>query len=298
MGVWNRIQGFFAGADPLTLWLVAFVVSGLLVGIFTGYFRARKIQPNGFKWKFFRREIFFGVINVAASAVLLGGLTGFLRQSGFIHFNDEPASAWVIALEYALYFIGFDTYFYWFHRLMHVEPIYTWVHKIHHGSLSPNPLTTLSVSPFESFINGGFVPLFTVAMGLAMFPVHTATMALIGPTNIIMGVYVHMGFEFFPSWWNKSWLTKWFITSTFHDQHHRYFKGNYGGYTTVWDRMCGTVRPTFEADFENVTRRPLEAHRRPAKRESLNFSCSARSLTDVPPGREDGESRSAAAKAV
>ena len=46
--------------------------------------------------------------------------------------------------------------------------------------------------------------------------------------------------------------------TTFHDQHHRYFKGNYGGYTTIWDRICGTVRPTFEADFEKVTTRPLK----------------------------------------
>lgn len=138
-----------------------------------------------------------------------------------------------------------------------MEPMYTWIHKIHHGSLSPNPMTTLSVSPIESLINGGFVPLFLVAMTMVM-PVHESTMALISPTNIIMGFYVHLGFEFFPRWWNKSWATKWFITATFHDQHHRYFKGNYGGYTTVWDRLCGTMRPTFEADFEKVTTRPIK----------------------------------------
>jgi len=73
-----------------------------------------------------------------------------------------------------------------------------------------------------------------------------------------MGLYVHSGLEFFPRWWNKTWLTKWFITATFHDQHHRNFKGNYGGYTTLWDRLCGTVRPTFESDFEKVTARPLK----------------------------------------
>jgi sterol desaturase/sphingolipid hydroxylase (fatty acid hydroxylase superfamily) len=257
LAMWNWVLSFIAGVDPLTWWLIGFVVSGVLAGIFTGYFRARKIQPNGFRWRTFRNEIFFAALNLAVSAFLLGGVAKFLQHQGIIRFNDAPASPWVVAVEYALYFFGFDTYFYWLHRLMHTNPIYGWVHKIHHRSMSPNPLTTLSVSPLESFINGGFVPLFT-----ALLTVHSSTMALIAPTNIIMGFYVHSGIEFFPSWWNKSWLTKWFITATFHDQHHRFFKGNYGGYTTIWDWLCGTVRPTFVADFEKVTTRPITRTRR------------------------------------
>jgi Delta7-sterol 5-desaturase len=256
MSVIEWLVGLIGRADPLTLWLTAFLMSGFLAGLFSGYFRARKIQPNGFRWRILRHEVIFATLNLVSSAILLGGLTRFLRQHGFIAFNHGAASAWVIAAEYAAYFVGFDTYFYWLHRLMHVDPIYTWVHKIHHKSISPNLLTTLSVNPLESFINGGFVPLFT-----AILTVHSSTMALIGPTNIIVGLYVHSGFEFFPRWWNKSWLTKWFITATFHDQHHRFFKGNYGGYTTVWDRICGTVRPTFASDFEKVTRRPLSRAR-------------------------------------
>jgi sterol desaturase/sphingolipid hydroxylase (fatty acid hydroxylase superfamily) len=232
----------------LWMWITGFaVVAGILFSAFRGFFLARKIQPNGFRWRIFRNEIFFAAINLGVSGFVIGGLTRFLQHHGWIVFNKAPTSWWVIGLEYAFYFFAFDTYFYWFHRLMHIEPIYRWVHKIHHYSISPNPLTTLSVSPLESLINGGFVPLFT-----ALFMVHEPTMALIAPTNIIMGIYVHAGFEFFPRWWNKSWATKWFITTTFHDQHHRYFGFNYGGYTTIWDRICGTMRPKFEADFDQI----------------------------------------------
>jgi sterol desaturase/sphingolipid hydroxylase (fatty acid hydroxylase superfamily) len=250
--MWDRFQGFIAEVDPLTWWLAGFLLSGLLAGILTGYFRARKIQPNGFRWRIFRNEMLFAIVNLAVSAVLLGGLSKFLQHHGIIRFNTAAASPWIVAAEFALYFFAFDAYFYWLHRLMHIEPIYSWVHKIHHHSISPNPLTTLSVSPLESFINGGFVPLFT-----ALLTVHASTMALIAPTNIIMGLYVHSGIEFLPNWWNRSWITKWFITATFHDQHHRYFKGNYGGYTTLWDRICTTVRPTFPADFQKITTRPI-----------------------------------------
>jgi Delta7-sterol 5-desaturase len=253
MAIWTALQSFVSWKNPLAGWLVIFLVSGLLVTIFRGFFRARKIQPNGFKWRTFRNEVLFGIVNLALSGFLLGAITAFLTSHGWVSFNKSPTSLWIVALEYAAYFLGFDCYFYWLHRLMHLKPVYTWVHKLHHFSTSPNLLTTLSVNPLESLINGGFVPLFT-----ALVTVHSATMALIVPTNIIMGLYVHSGYEFLPRWWNKSWATKWFITATFHDQHHKYFNFNYGGYTTIWDRLCGTIRPKFEADFEKVKIRVQE----------------------------------------
>ncbi|MGE3691707.1 MAG: sterol desaturase family protein [Novosphingobium sp.] len=232
------------GENALNLWLAGFLIAGLVAGIASGFFRARKIQPNGFKWKQFGFEAMVAVISVGFSGLVIGGAQKWLVAHEWITFRHEPAAWWVILLEYAAYFITFDTWFYWLHRWMHNEPFYRWIHKLHHRSTSPNLLTTLSVHPFESFINGGWMVIF-----ITLFTIHDSSMALIGPTNIIMGLYVHSGYEFFPRWWNKSWLTKWFITATFHDQHHKYFTANFGGYTTVWDRICGTVRPKFEADY-------------------------------------------------
>jgi Delta7-sterol 5-desaturase len=247
MGIWQALVNLMGGEKSLALWFALFLASGLVAGIWTGFFRARKIQPKGFKWTKLRNEAFFAVVNLVASGFLIGAPTAWLKAHGYITINTAPAAWWVIVLEYAAYFILFDTWFYWLHRFMHKEPVYTWVHKIHHFSTSPNLLTTLSVNPLESLVNGGFVPLF-----LAALTVHEQSMALITPTNIIMGLYVHSGYEFFPRWWNRSWATKWFITATFHDQHHKYFTANFGGYTTVWDRICGTIRPKFEADFERL----------------------------------------------
>ncbi len=239
------IKDWMHGEHLLTLWLYAFLAVGLVTGIMTGFFKARKIQPKGFKWKTFRNEAIFAVISVTFSGFVIGYSQKWLIANGYITYNHAAASWWVIALEYALYFFAFDTWFYWLHRGMHKEPYYSKIHKLHHLSTAPNLLTTLSVNPLESFINGGFIPLF-----LTVFTVHDATLALLLPTNLIMGPYVHSGYEFFPRWWNKSWATKWFITATFHDQHHKYFNYNFGGYTTIWDRICGTVRKKFEEDFE------------------------------------------------
>jgi sterol desaturase/sphingolipid hydroxylase (fatty acid hydroxylase superfamily) len=247
MAWWHSLVAFFGNDNPLTFWIILFVVSGLALTLFRSFFAARKIQPRGFKWKMFRQEAFFGIINVAISGAAIGFTTKYLQSHGIITSIAEPTSWWVMALEYAAYFVGFDTWFYWLHRAMHREPVYKTIHKLHHLSTSTNLMTTISVNPLESLINGGFVPLF-----LSLVTVHHETMPLITMTNILMGLYVHCGYEFFPRWWNKSWATKWFITATFHDQHHRYFTYNFGGYTTVWDRLCGTIRPKFEADFEKL----------------------------------------------
>jgi Delta7-sterol 5-desaturase len=238
------MEKLFSGIDPVQLWIVVFLVTGLIAGIAAGFFRARKIQPRGFKWKTFRDEILFAIITLAFSGAILGAGATWMRANGWIVYNSNPTSWWVIALEYAAYWITFDTWFYWWHRAMHKEPMYSLVHELHHRSNAPNLLTTFSVHPFESWINGSWSFIF-----MALLTVHTQTGLLIAITAPIMGLYVHSGYEFFPRWWNKSWATKWFITATFHDQHHKYFNWNFGGFTPVWDYLCGTVRKNYEADF-------------------------------------------------
>lgn len=261
----------FIRENPLGRFLFFFLLVGLIATLFQSWFRARKIQPNGFKWKTLRNEFLFAILTLTVSAFVLTTLTAFLIKHGYVAFKTEPAAWWVIALEYAAYFFLFDTYFYWLHRLMHNEPIYKYVHKLHHYSTSPNLLTTLSVSPLESIINGGFVPLFTAA-----FTLHEQTMAMITPTAIIMGLYVHSGYEFLPRWWNKTWLSRWFITATFHDQHHKYFRWNFGGYTTIWDFICKTHRPKYIEEFEQIKARA-----------SAPASASASVAAQVMPSRSD-----------
>lgn len=255
-----------SGDWMLHLWEIGFVISAIVIGILSGFFRAHRIQPRGFKWKMLGFEFVVAIVGGYFTGLLLGGTNRYLREHGLMVFDASAVEWWRVAIEYGLYFVLFDTWFYWLHRLMHKEPFYKLIHKLHHYSTSPNPLTTVSVNPLESFINGGFVPLFLTTATLVGLPISNVTAALILPTNIIMGLYVHLGVEFFPRWWHKSWATKWFITTTFHDQHHKYFNYNFGGYTTVWDRICGTKRAKFEADFEKHCDRRWEWWSKPFRK--------------------------------
>lgn len=254
-------QIFASGDHLLNLWLVSLVGAGIVSGIISGFFKARKIQPNGFKWKIFRWEIFGALVTSFVSGTVIGAANRYLKAHGLLSFSDARTDWWVVALEYAAYFFLFDTWFYWFHRWMHREPVYSWVHKWHHKSTSPNILTTFSVNPLESFVNGGFVPLFLTVFTLVGLPIHSSTAALILPTNVLMGIYVHSGYEFLPRWWNRNWATNWFITATFHDQHHKYFNCNFGGYTTIWDYICRTTRKKYAADFEAIADRRVGSRR-------------------------------------
>ena len=250
------MHSLFNGDTILRLSVIGIFVIAGIAGIASGYFKARKCQPKGFKWKQFRFEAMIAVITLIFGVLVLGNLQTWLKGHGWIVFKQEPAAWWVVVLEYAAYFLTFDTWFYWLHRWMHNEPYYKWIHKLHHKSTSPNLLTTLSVHPFESFINGGWMIIF-VTLYSFVGGVHVASVAFIGATNQIMGLWVHSGYEFLPKWWNKTWLTKWFISATFHDHHHKYFNWNFGGYTTIWDRMCGTVHKNFERDFVRIKERPI-----------------------------------------
>lgn len=230
-----------------------FVVAGLCVLLFRDALLARKIQPGSFKWSNVRVELRRGLFNLVITTITITVMISWLKEAGWIRFQASPASVWVIAGEYLLSFFLFDAYFYWAHRMMHKEPYYTWVHKMHHLSTAPVPITSWSMNPIEGVIEGLFTPLF-----LVLCTIHAETVQFIVPTSILMGLYVHSGFEILPRWWNRSWLTKWFISASFHDEHHHYFTGNFGGYTTIWDRLCGTMRKTYERNFDKTISRSDE----------------------------------------
>jgi sterol desaturase/sphingolipid hydroxylase (fatty acid hydroxylase superfamily) len=36
------------------------------------------------------------------------------------------------------------------------------------------------------------------------------------------------------------------VCVTFHDQHHEHFDYNYANFFSFWDRLCGTIHPTYD----------------------------------------------------
>src|SRR5580704_18047165 len=99
MNLWTTLQNFVIG-NPFAKWLLLLLGVGLVVTVFRSFFQARKIQPNGFRWRTFRNEILFGIISLAITTTLLGLVTSTLMKHGIIQFNTAPARWWVVLLEY------------------------------------------------------------------------------------------------------------------------------------------------------------------------------------------------------
>ena len=144
-------------------------------------------------------------------------------------------------------FIIHDTYFYWTHRLMHHPKIFRWFHLVHHLSTNPSPWAAYSFHPLEAIVEAGIFAVF-----LFTIPMHPLHLAIFFFIMIVYNVYGHLGYELYPKDFSSHWLGKWINTSVNHNQHHQYFKGNYGLYFLWWDRWMKTIRSDYDEKFSSV----------------------------------------------
>jgi len=143
-----------------------------------------------------------------------------------------------------------DTYFYWMHRLMHHPKLFRLFHLVHHRSNNPSPWAAYAFHPFEAVLESMIFVIF-----LFTIPVHSIHLMLFFIFSLVYNVYGHLGFELYPRWFSTHWLGKWINTSVSHNMHHQYFKGNYGLYFTIWDRLMHTMNKNYETTFKEVTSR-------------------------------------------
>jgi sterol desaturase/sphingolipid hydroxylase (fatty acid hydroxylase superfamily) len=142
-----------------------------------------------------------------------------------------------------------DTWFYWIHRLLHHPKIFKYVHKVHHKSIDVNPFTSLSFHWVETLLlTSWIVP---VSM---FFPMYVPAFGLLQIWGLLDNIKSHIGYEFFPSWWNKS-IGKLMTSSTHHNMHHSKFNGNYGVHFRIWDRLLGTEFNDYEKTFDEIQMR-------------------------------------------
>jgi len=130
---------------------------------------------------------------------------------------------------------------------MHRRQIFKYFHKVHHLSTNPSPWAAYAFHPLEALVEIGILPVF-----LYLMPIHAFHLLFFFLFMIIYNVYGHLGWELYPRGFSKHWLGKWINTSVSHNQHHQFFKGNYGLYFTFWDRIMGTIRTDYEQRFEEV----------------------------------------------
>lgn len=138
----------------------------------------------------------------------------------------------LMAGQIALFFIVEDTYHYWLHRALHWGPLYRSIHRVHHKYSAPFGLTAEYASPAETFLLGLGTICPPLLLGCLKGNVHLVTVLAWMALRQLQAIDAHSGYDF--PWSLRSLLPFW-GGANWHDDHHRYFRGNYSSSFTYWD---------------------------------------------------------------
>lgn len=237
--------------------------------VFRKRFFYRKIQERFPKNNDYLREIGYSVLTILIfSAVSVTLFTSPQIAPHTTIYKNISDHGWLYYFAlYPLLFIMHDTYFYFTHRLMHHKKLFRWFHLVHHQSTNPSPWAAYAFHPLEAIVEVGIVIIFAFTI-----PLHKTHLLIFFLMMIVYNVYGHLGYELYPKGFSRSAIGKWINTSVNHNQHHQYFKGNYGLYFLFWDRMLGTIRSDYDAKFEEVKTRTRSVEEDPENEEALQVA--------------------------
>jgi len=146
------------------------------------------------------------------------------------------ASALGVLVDAVLLLLVMDFAMYVAHRIAHHPLLFRHVHGVHHRYERVRPLTLFALHPLEVLGFGGL----WLAV-LLLHPFSVWGMVLYLSANTLFGVFGHLGVEPVPQRIRDWPLVRAIGTSTFHARHHQTHDSNFGFYTSVWDRLFGTL---------------------------------------------------------
>lgn len=202
------------------------------------YFRKYKIQENKIPsshdyWQCLKEVL---VAHIFIEAIPIFGFHSVCSYFGIdVGVPFPPLKS--ICLQVALFFVMEDTWHYWGHRLLHSKHLYKRFHKQHHKYAAPFGLTAEYAHPVEVAFTGtgtvGSPILFSFLGG----NLHLLTVIIWVSLRLAQAVDSHSGYDF--PWSLKNFLPFW-SGADHHDDHHKYFVGNYASSFRWWDYCLGT----------------------------------------------------------
>lgn len=224
---------------------VAFVVFYLLL---RNWFKQAKIQNRSAARKDFIREVLYSLQTTAILSII-GYVVLFtpFKNYTLVYTNIDDYPYWYLFASLVLSLVIHDTYFYWMHRLLHHPSLFKHTHLVHHQSTNPSPWASYSFHFIEAWTEGAV--LFVIVL---IMPIHTISIIWFVVVGFVINVYGHLGYEIAPLWLRRTWLFEVVNTSVHHNMHHSKFKGNYGLYFRVWDRVMGTEHPDYVKTYDQV----------------------------------------------
>ncbi|GIX12287.1 MAG: desaturase [Paracoccaceae bacterium] len=231
-----------------------YLATGVLLTWLNRRHPERRIQSGRDGTRRLRADVAASLKALAVSAALLA--TGWWAQRQ--GWTPAPVAAgwWSVPAFFALLFLLFDAWFYWGHRLLH-HPAFYRFHALHHRAVAPTPWSNDASTAVDTLIEHGFYLVVWFVL-----PVPAASVIALRIFDQVTGMIGHSGFEHFAG--RASRAPSPLIATTFHDLHHARFTVNYGNFTSLWDRMMGTVDPRYDAMIARIEagEAPADAVRR------------------------------------
>jgi sterol desaturase/sphingolipid hydroxylase (fatty acid hydroxylase superfamily) len=232
-----------------------FLFIGALYWIFHVGFRERwlayRIQRAFPDRASVRHEILWSMANTATtgiSTVVTYRLVHAGRTSMYFAAAERGWPYFVLSV--ALCVVGYDTWLYWQHRLLHTGWLFRHVHWVHHRVGNPTGFATFAMHPVETVMGNLYFVLFVL-----LVPVHPVALAAAGGYMFVYGTICHTGYELYPRWFARHPVLGCFNTATYHNLHHSLVRCNYGAWFIVWDRLMGTDHPAYATTWDAVTTR-------------------------------------------
>jgi Delta7-sterol 5-desaturase len=251
-GVWDSplLVILFAGSLFVIVFLRYFVLSAGYHFLTARIFRRSPRHFNRTSLTQWRKEVKWSMVSATIFTILTAGCL-WVYQQGYTKIYDDlqQYSISYFIFSIALMLTGYETYYYWLHRWMHLPGVFRLVHKVHHDSIETSVFTSFSFHPLEAILQFLFLPLFVI-----LIPVHYYALAIVLTLWTISAIVNHASVEIFPKQFHRHRIGKWLIGATHHDLHHKEFKNNYGLYFTFWDKWMKTESRNFESRFEANTR--------------------------------------------
>lgn len=202
------------------------------------YFRRWKIQdtkiPTGHEYWVCLRSVLLA--HMFIEAVPIFGFYPVCEMVGISTTTPFPSYTNML-IQLAAFFFLEDAWHYWGHRLLHHPLLYKRIHKQHHKYAAPFGLTAEYAHPVEVAFTGmgtvGSPVLWCVLFG----NVHLFTVMIWISLRLLQAVDSHSGYEF-P--WSLHKFVPFWSGADHHDDHHKYFIGNYASSFRWWDFCLGT----------------------------------------------------------
>jgi len=197
--------------------------------------RKSKLQSN---FNNFIREIKYSVFNLFLFSVIANILyeTKLIEYTTLYYNISEYGWVYYFSI-IPIMFIIYDLYFYITHRIMHHKKLFNLFHITHHKSKEISPMTGLSMDVLEAIINQ-----VALIMLFFLFPIHTSHVNIWVIVTISYTIYLHSRIELYSNKFLETKIGKLINTTKTHSEHHLKFKGNYGFYTLIWDKLFKTHR--------------------------------------------------------